>query len=120
MLSGQIPFLSMQNTAMLSTNEITRHLTLTGKIWNNVSQEAKELVQGNVSFKFCYSGQLNSRPTIARNNNKTNNPAHSGAEPADFQNCWMLFLFIPNKRVDVTHCYRRFFSVDGKFKENRR
>ncbi|XP_032881088.1 ribosomal protein S6 kinase alpha-5-like [Amblyraja radiata] len=46
MLSGQIPFLSMQNTAMLSTNEITRHLTLTGKIWNNVSQEAKELVQG--------------------------------------------------------------------------
>lgn len=71
MLSGQIPFLSMQNTAMLSTNEITRHLTLTGKIWNNVSQEAKELVQGNVSFKFCYSGQLNSRPTIARNNNKT-------------------------------------------------
>ncbi|XP_062911964.1 ribosomal protein S6 kinase alpha-5-like isoform X1 [Mobula hypostoma] len=46
MLSGQIPFLSKQSAATLSTDEITRQFTLTGETWNSVSQEAKELIQG--------------------------------------------------------------------------
>ncbi|XP_072907108.1 ribosomal protein S6 kinase alpha-5-like isoform X3 [Hemitrygon akajei] len=46
MLSGQIPFLSKQSAATLSSDEITRQFTLTGETWNSVSQEAKELIQG--------------------------------------------------------------------------
>ncbi|XP_078413060.1 ribosomal protein S6 kinase alpha-5-like isoform X1 [Cetorhinus maximus] len=51
MLSGLIPFQSMQRTVLSSTDEITRTLkegnfSIVGETWNNVSQEAKELVQG--------------------------------------------------------------------------
>ncbi|XP_067845119.1 ribosomal protein S6 kinase alpha-5-like [Heptranchias perlo] len=51
MLSGQIPFQSMQRTVISSTDEITRiikegNFSLAGETWNSVSQEAKELIQG--------------------------------------------------------------------------
>ncbi|XP_038665664.1 ribosomal protein S6 kinase alpha-5-like isoform X1 [Scyliorhinus canicula] len=51
MLSGLIPFQSMQQTVISRTDEITKtikegNFILAGETWNNVSQEAKELVQG--------------------------------------------------------------------------
>ncbi|XP_048456947.1 ribosomal protein S6 kinase alpha-5-like, partial [Rhincodon typus] len=51
MLSGLIPFQSMQRTVISNTDEQIRaikeaNFSLAGEVWNNVSQEAKELVQG--------------------------------------------------------------------------
>ncbi|XP_072437048.1 ribosomal protein S6 kinase alpha-5-like isoform X2 [Chiloscyllium punctatum] len=51
MLSGLIPFQNMQRTVISSIDEKTRitkegNYSLAGEVWNNVSQEAKELVQG--------------------------------------------------------------------------
>ncbi|XP_072363945.1 ribosomal protein S6 kinase alpha-5-like isoform X1 [Scyliorhinus torazame] len=87
MLSGLIPFQSMQQTVISSTDEITRtikegNFSLAGETWNNVSQEAKELVQGlltvdpnsrlklsNLSFNnwFQKSHCLSSNPLMSPN-----------------------------------------------------